>query len=295
MDVFYEKLPIEDEFSINCFEINCPRLKVPWHFHHETELIFIKKGSGMRLVGDHAESFGDGDIGLIGSNLFHEWRSDPIYSDNNPDLSTHLMVVHFNDEIFKGSLSLLPEMKGINQLLFESQHGIKFFGSAMEWIEIEIKKVIKMTGIEKLLQLMKILDFMSETDDKQLLASNGYTQIRKSVDHERFNKAYNFIIANFQENIKLEKIADMIGMTPTSFCRYFKKHTNKSFHKVLNEIRIGHACKLLIKNEMSIAGICYESGFSNISNFNEQFKKIKGLTPSQFSKIRQNPLGFVNS
>jgi AraC-like DNA-binding protein len=289
MDVLYENLSKETEFSINCLDVNCPSLIVPWHFHRETELIFIEKGSGTRFVGDHSESFGEGDIGLIGSNLPHEWRSDPIYRDNIPGLSAHVLVVHFNDEIYKGALSLLPEMKQINQLLFQSQFGIKFFGSAKENIEFQMKELMVVKGIEKFIQLTKILTILSKTNEKQLLASEGYSKIRQSSEFNRFDKTHRYMIENFQENIKLETISNMIGMTPTSFCRYFKKHTNKSFHTVLNEIRIGHACKLLIKNEMSIAGICYESGFSNVSNFNEQFKKLKGLTPSQYIKIRQGP------
>jgi AraC-like DNA-binding protein len=94
------------------------------------------------------------------------------------------------------------------------------------------------------------------------------------------------MIENFHQNISLNTVSDIIGMTPTSFCRYFKKHTKKSFHMVLNEIRVGHACKLLIENKMNISGISYESGFNNISNFNEQFKKIKGITPSQYIRNR---------
>lgn len=97
------------------------------------------------------------------------------------------------------------------------------------------------------------------------------------------------MIDNFQENINLEKVSAIIGMTLTSFCWYFKKHTSKSFHMGLNEIRIGHACKLLIENKMNISGICFDSGFSNISNFNEQVKKIKGISPSQYVKNRHKP------
>ena len=127
---------------------------------------------------------------------------------------------------------------------------------------------------------------MANTEEKQLLASTGYSKIRKSVDFDRFDKAHRFMIENFHQNISLEEVSDIVGMTPTSFCRYFKKHTSRSFHTVLNEIRIGHACKLLIENRMNISGICYESGFNNISNFNEQFKKIKGISPSQYLKNR---------
>jgi AraC-like DNA-binding protein len=286
MDILYEQLPKDSEYSINCLEVQVPCLDVPWHFHPETEIIYVEKSTGSRFVGDHSESFKEGDIGLIGPNLPHVWKSDPVYSKNIPGLMARVLVVHFNDKIFKGSLALLPEMQGINNLLHESQFGIKFYGSALEHIEIQMKAIVRSAGIEKLLRLIDMLDFMAKTEDKKLLASTGYSKIRKSVDFDRFDKAHRYMIDNFQQNITLEKVSDIVGMTPTSFCRYFKKHTKKSFLSVLHEIRIGHACKLLIENKMNISGICYESGFSNISNFNEQFKKIKGTSPSQYIKMR---------
>ncbi len=177
-------------------------------------------------------------------------------------------------------------MQGINQLLFDSQFGIKFTGTARTDIEVLMKGIIRTKGIAKLVKLIELLDVMSKTKEKQLLASTGYSKIRKSADFDRFDKAHRFMIENFHQNISLNTVSDIIGMTPTSFCRYFKKHTKKSFHMVLNEIRVGHACKLLIENKMNISGISYESGFNNISNFNEQFKKIKGITPSQYIRNR---------
>jgi AraC-like DNA-binding protein len=287
MDEFFEKLSKESEYCINCLDVDVPCLLVPWHFHPEAEIIYVEKGTGTRFVGDHAEPFGEGDIGLTGANLPHVWRSDPVYRENIPGLTTHVLVVHFHDNIFTGPLAVLPEMQGINKLLFESQYGIKFFGSAREHIKVRMEEMMKSTGVAKILKLIGILDFMSKSEEKQLLASTGYSKIRKSADFDRFDKVHRYMIENFQESMNLEDVSSIIGMTPTSFCRYFKKHTSKSFHTVLNEIRIGHACKLLIENKMNISGICYESGFSNISNFNEQFKKIKGFSPSQYIRIRQ--------
>jgi AraC-like DNA-binding protein len=288
MDVLYERLAKESECCINFLEVEVPCLLTPWHFHPETEIIYVEKSTGSRFVGDHSESFGPGDIGMIGPNLPHVWKSDPIYRNNIPGLTARVLVIHFDDSIFKNSLAVLPEMQGINQLLLDSQFGIKFYDSARAHIEIQMKAIIRTSGIEKLLRLIDILDFMSRTKDKQLLASSGYSKIRKSVDFDRFDKAHRYMIENFQENITLEKISALVGMTATSFCRYFKKHTSKSFHTVLNEIRVGHSCKLLIENKMNISGICYESGFNNLSNFNEQFKKIKGISPSKYLKNRQN-------
>jgi AraC-like DNA-binding protein len=288
MDEFYEKLTTDSTYRINILNTDCPYLDIPFHFHPETEIIYMEKGSGTRFVGDHSESFSEGDIGLIGPNLPHVWRSDQVYRENIPGLTAHVQVVHFHDAVLKGPLANLPEMKAINRLLLESQYGIKFIGSARENLEKMMKEMVKTTGIDKLLQLVKMLDFMAETEEKQLLASAGYSKIRKSADFDRFDKAHRYMIDNFQSNIKLETVSSLVGMTPTSFCRYFKKRTKKSFHTVLNEIRIGHACKLLIEGKMNISGIGYESGFNNISNFNEQFKKLKGISPSQYLKNRKD-------
>jgi AraC-like DNA-binding protein len=288
MDEFYEKLTTDSKYGINILNTDCPYLDIPFHFHPETEIMYMEKGSGTRFVGDHSEAFTEGDIGLIGPNLPHVWRSDTVYRENIPGLTAHVQVVHFHDAVLKGPLADLPEMKAINRLLSESQYGIKFFGSVRENLENMMKEMVKTTGIDKLLQLVKMLDFMAKTEEKQLLASAGYSKIRKSADFDRFDKAHRYMIDNFQSNIKLDQVSSMVGMTSTSFCRYFKKRTKKSFHTVLNEIRVGHACKLLIEGKMNISGIGYESGFNNISNFNEQFKKLKGISPSQYLKNRKD-------
>jgi AraC-like DNA-binding protein len=177
-------------------------------------------------------------------------------------------------------------MQSINQLLHLSQYGIKYLGPAREEIGNQMKAIVKTSGIEKMLTLIRLLDYMAKTENKQILASTGYSKIRKSVDFDRFDKAYRYMIDNFQQNIALGDVSGIVGMTSTSFCRYFKRHTKRSFHTVLNEIRVGHACKLLLEDRMNISGICYESGFNNVSNFNEQFKKIKGVSPSQYLKMR---------
>jgi len=285
-DIFYEKLTRESEYSINFLEVEVPCLDVPWHYHPETEIIYIERSTGSRFVGDHAEPFMEGDVGLIGSNLPHVWKSDSIYQKNIPGLTARVLVIHFRDDIFKSPLSQLPEMHGINQLFYDSQFGIKYTGKARAEIGMLMKGIIRTTGIHKLVKLVELLDLMSNTSEKQLLASIGYSKIRKSADFDRFDKAHRYMIENFHRNITLETVSAIVGMTPTSFCRYFKKHTKKSFHSVLNEIRVGHACKLLLENKMNISGICFDSGFNNVSNFNEQFKKIKGITPSQYIRNR---------
>lgn len=82
----------------------------------------------------------------------------------------------------------------------------------------------------------------------------------------------------------LADLAKLTNMTPTSFSRYFKQHANKSFSDFVSEIRIGHACKLLIEQKINVSQACYESGFQTLSNFNKQFKTITNRTPLAFKK-----------
>jgi len=93
---------------------------------------------------------------------------------------------------------------------------------------------------------------------------------------------FRYVIKNYPNKISLEEIASLVSLTPPSFCRYFKSRTTKAFSSFVNEIRIGNACKMLIENKDNIAQVCFDSGFNYLSNFNRQFKKIKGMTPSEF-------------
>jgi len=68
------------------------------------------------------------------------------------------------------------------------------------------------------------------------------------------------------------------------FCRFFKSRTQKSLTQFLNELRIGHACKLLQNEEYSVSDVCYECGYNTLANFNKFFKNITGKTPSEYRK-----------
>jgi len=74
----------------------------------------------------------------------------------------------------------------------------------------------------------------------------------------------------------------LLLLSPQSFCRYFKMKTRKTYFEFLVEIRIGHACRLLLDNELSASEICYACGYNTISHFNHQFKKVMRKSPIQY-------------
>ena len=175
-------------------------------------------------------------------------------------------------------------MNDIRELLERSRRGLKFTGETKREAAHFIDRSISDSGIQKVINLMTLLNMMATSTEYKLLASVGFTDSINSEDFERFNKIYKFLIKNFTNPIKLKEISALVGLTPTAFCRYFKERTKKTFVEYLNEMRIGYAKKLLLEDKMKISTIGIESGFHNFSNFIFQFKKITGTTPSQYQK-----------
>ena len=164
------------------------------------------------------------------------------------------------------------------------QQGLLVGGKDHKKISELIKEVYRSSGIERLILFFKTLETIANTSDYELLSSAGYINYFNLADSERINKIMTFIMENYVKEIKLDELAALVNLTKASFCRYFKYRTHKTFSQFLNEIRIAHACKLLINKNMTITEICYETGYNNISHFNRQFKLITSSTASEYVK-----------
>ena len=103
-------------------------------------------------------------------------------------------------------------------------------------------------------------------------------------DNDKINTIFNYVKDNFQEQITLDEVAVLVSMTVPSFCRYFKKITQKTFTRFVNEYRLVHASKLLAEKPISITEVCFESGFNNFSYFNKSFQEFTGKSASQYRK-----------
>jgi AraC-like DNA-binding protein len=255
-----------------------------WHYHPELELIYFKEGSGIQFIGDSIQRFNKGDVLLLGANLPHYWRFDSQYftgSIVHPDVR----VVHFKEDFWGNTFLDLPENRGIKMLFEKAKSGMHLKGGAKQRVAKKLNKLIK-TGVstERIILLFKTLSLISTTDDYSLLSSNGYCFTVEDKEKDRINAIYNFILANFNQKISLNEVAELAGMSPNSFCRYFKSKTGKTFSRFLIEIRIGHACKLLVDSDMSVKELCFESGFNNFASFHKYFKEITSKSPLAYRR-----------
>lgn len=284
MTPLYQELPFTDTSYINFYKEDLPHFIVPWHYHPEIEIMYILEGTGTRFVGDHIDRYQVGDVCMVGPQLPHEWRNDDEFFKQGAGLKASCLCLFFLKDIFDGNLIRLPEMNNIRQLIERSRRGIKFTGLSRQQIGEYIRGSVDLAGAERIVRFISLLEMMATTDEYELLASVGFTESVNSSDFDRFDKVYQYMMKNFRQPIKLEEVASLVGLTPNAFCRYFRERTKKTFVQYLNDIRIGHAKKLLIEGRMKISTLSMEAGFNNLSNFIELFKRSAHMSPSEYQK-----------
>ena len=282
MQPILEKVPYTASSSIRVKRDLVPYMPYPWHYHPEFEIIFVEKSYGIRLMGNHIGPFNDGDLMFLSPYLPHVWKNDNDFYQDNKDLMADVYVIHFLEDALGSGLFELAELTHIKKLFQLGQQGMLITGETHKPISELVKKVYHSNGIERIILFIQTLDAIASAKSYELLSSPGYVNSINLTDTERINKVMNFLMKNYHNEISLEKVAEMVNLNKSSFCRYFKSRTRKTFTEFLNEIRIGHACKLLVNENMTISEICYETGYNNISHFNRQFKLITGMTAKKY-------------
>lgn len=252
-----------------------------WHFHDMLELVYIEQGVGGRYIGDSIDSFSEGEVVLLGAKLPHVWKSN-FLGDGQPKLTECVsIVIQFPKDFLGTSFLQLPESKSINILFKRAERGIVFQKKTKEKLAEKISSLLEYDGMDRLIKFIDLLQFASRSNDYELLASPMFID-NIFNDDPKINKVFGYVMENFTDDVKLSTAASVAGMNKTAFCRYFKKRTKKTFSSFLNEVRIGHACKLIREDEMQITEAAYLSGYNSPSYFHKQFKFIKGVSPSTY-------------
>lgn len=257
-----------------------PNINNRWHYHSEVELIHFHKGFGTQFVGDNIMGFMEGDIVLVGANLPHFWRYENC--NEEPSDTPFSTVVHFDENFWGESFLNLPETRIIKSLLERAQRGLLVKGPCAGRVGEIIEKIHESDGIQRILALIECLAKIANSNSTTALCSLGFKYDFFESKNERLDAVYDFTLKNFKEKILLEEVADLAGLVPNSFCRYFKSRTGKTYSQFLIEIRVGYACKLIIENKINMKQLCFESGFQNFSCFHKNFKKITGKSPKQY-------------
>lgn len=251
-----------------------------FHQHEEIQVSYILEGEGTLIVGDTINYYKKGDLLAIGSNLPHVFKSDITTNKASVMLSLFFSKSAFGSDFFE-----LEELRELNTFFKKVDYGFSVSTKSNK-LENLFTQLNDSSKFQRFIILLEILKLLSKS---KTLSLSSFIYDKKYTDSEgkRMRDVMEYTMNNYYHNISLDTIATVAAMTKNAFCKYFKKRTNKTYFRFLNELRVENASKLLlINNDLSIAEIADQSGFNNISNFNRQFKSIKMVSPSNYRKTK---------
>jgi AraC-like DNA-binding protein len=289
--VLYETTPLSEKDCFYIVERHKSEFLFPLQSHHEFELNFIEGGKGVRrVVGDSVEEIGDYELTLIaGDGLEHAWEQGSCTAGDVREIT-----IQFAPELFGGDLLAKSQFSAIRKMLVKAEHGLTF----------SMKTIIKVYGLldslasedtpfDQFLHFLKILNELAEADDSRVLASSSFAHAERDTESRRILKVKQFINDHFAEDIRLDGLAGLVGMTPSAFSRFFRLRTGRTVVDYIIDIRLGNAARMLVDSSQSVSEICYACGFNNLSNFNRIFKAKRGYTPRDFRTIFRKKRVFV--
>lgn len=278
--IMHEITPLSERDCFYIADRKKTEFTYPIHSHSEFELNFTEHASGAkRIVGDSSEVIGDYDLVLITSkDLEHVWEQNNCTSKDIREIT-----IQFSSDLFFKSFVNKNQFTSIRKMLDAAQKGIAFsMSSIMTVYPLLTTLATEQQGFYAVIKFLTILYELSLSTDMRILSSSPFAKNGVESDNWRVQKVQDYINVHYAEEIRLNQLADMVGMASVSLSRFFKIRTGKNLMDYILDVRLGYATKLLVDSTQSIADICRESGFNNVSNFNRLFKKYKQCSPKEF-------------
>jgi AraC-like DNA-binding protein len=245
------------------------------------EIVYIEEGSGVFITGGSRTPFVSGDVIMSGTRLCHQYKLDEAFTGVKRD-SVQVIVLSFRPDFWGETFLNLNENAHMRVLLDKANLGIIPDAHTCEAVRSLLGRMLSATGTARIVLLLEVLWKISAARELRFLSSGH--EFSNDGELDRMERVYQFSRANFYRKIDLEEIAAVAYISPNSFCRFFKSKARKTYSRFLIELRIRHACHLLVESNLCAKKICEESGFNNFSNFHKYFKELTGKSPIEYQR-----------
>jgi AraC-like DNA-binding protein len=268
-NAYYEHVTIAEDQSYLWRLDDYPWRRCVWNYHPEYEIHLIRHSSGLCFIGDYIGDFEAGVASLAGRDI----------------------VIQFDHTRFEHAADTLPELERTNALFERAASGIEFLGETARLGAELIERMGQVSGLRRLAAFLDLLGVLADSNEFRTLATHRFlVQFRPGsvLEMAALEKALAFIQQTYLGRSSLPEVAGVVGMSESAFSRFFKKHTGNTFSNHVITLRLLAAKKLLTETDTPITDICFEAGFSNISNFNRTFLSRIGISPSHYRKAARS-------
>jgi len=271
----YEQPGLSDGTTFTCFTRRERAYEFAWHYHREYELTLITAGTGTRYVGTAVERYQPGDLVLLGPDLPHTFASRP------GEESAEAVVTQFQHAFLGPDFFALPQFRAIERLLARSARGLRFARASGE-IRAQITRLPSLDSAAQTVALLDVLQRLAVDVASTAMTGPGYAHAPSTVMRDRIDAVCGFLQQAHTEPVRLEEVAALVHMSPTSFSRFFHRAMGRTLTDHLNRLRVETACSLLTATSLPVIEVAARSGYRNLSNFNRRFLELKGLRPTAY-------------
>ena len=262
------------------------------HIHSQYQITYILKGTGLLFYGNDFCVFNEGDVFLIGAQVPHVFMPN-VDAENNivkMKATTVFFAMNYTPHVNMSIKEAAPILEMFKTGLYCVKAGKKCRNTIID--SVNYLKYVD-DGFEKILRMLNIFHIISSDYDD--LSNKTDIIFSKARDVARIERVYAFTVHNYHRRIDLLEAATITDMTETAFCRFFKKMTGNSYMQFLIEIRIGMACRSILSDDCNLAEVSKLVGFNSVTNFIKQFKKVMGMTPSDYRQNLRTNINQLNT
>jgi AraC-like DNA-binding protein len=281
MRAAYEIVEPHEGGSLRCWRATGERFNGPWHFHPEVEIMFVERSRGVRFVGDNVEPFREGDLVMTGPNVPHVWVNHQAPQPTPHDYAIAICV-QFRQDFLGAELWNAPEFAGVAALLRRSGQGLHFTGPDARAAARHLRRLVRSVGAARLAELILLLNLLAHSPGAKALATSGYVPDLNRSDAARIDAACRYVQENLSGEISQPAAAKLAGLSAASFSTFFHQKMGRTFCAYVNQQRIARAIHFMVDENMAVSEAAFASGFNNLSNFTQQFRTQKGMSPRAY-------------
>jgi AraC-like DNA-binding protein len=216
--------------------------------------------------------------------LTWSWASTETLEQGEPHTA---IVIWFSRNWALRLVELCPEYSAVRRLLQNASTGLAFTPEIAMHMAERLPHLLSEVSQTRLHAVLDLLVCIAGEEAANL--SKNAMAVPASSDGEpaQLTRMLNHLHKRFQEPVSILELCKVGNISERSLHRLFVKHTGESVSEYLCKLRIGRACMRLAETDLPISMIAFEVGLSNLANFNRQFRRVRGITPSGYRKSFQ--------
>ncbi|MHC1480391.1 AraC family transcriptional regulator [Frateuria aurantia] len=251
---------------------------IRWHHHASYELHLIVATRGQAYIGDSVSRFAPHSLVLVGPHLPHNWVSDA----ELPVAPLRDRVVQFSEQFLQCCEMVLPHPRGIETLREQAAYGIEFPQRLGRQLGDHFVRLGQTQGLRRLSIFFDLLAALCDEPERRRLSQRAFRTPLPGGGAQQIDRVIEYIRRHYARDISLGQLAAEFRMSDSAFSRMFQRHSGYGFADYLNQTRVRQACERLATTADAVTQICFDVGYSNLSNFNRRFRALTGVTPREY-------------